>query len=299
MKYKDWLLEWLAVCVKPAAKERTHEKYTRVCRNHLIPALGDLALEALTASVLQRFIADMVCRFSPNTVNVVISVMKSSLKKAVVYGVTPREFTGGITRPRASERQVACFTAEEQKKLERYVLESKKQKLVGILLCLYTGLRIGELLALTWDDVDFTENVLSVTKSCHDGWGAGGYQKVTELPKTGSSMRRIPIPKQLSGVLKRAKREGGGAYIVGGDRPVSVRSYQRTFELLQRRLRIPHHGFHALRHTFATRALECGMDVKTLSELLGHKNPTVTLDRYAHSLMEHKRTMMDRLGKLL
>ena len=80
---------------------------------------------------------------------------------------------------------------------------------------------------------------------------------------------------------------------------VFMRSYQRTFELLLKRLNIPHKGFHALRHTFATRALECGMDVKTLSEILGHKNATITLNRYAHSLWEHKSEMMNKLGKLL
>jgi integrase len=78
-----------------------------------------------------------------------------------------------------------------------------------------------------------------------------------------------------------------------------MRSYQRTFESLLIKLNIPHKGFHALRHTFATRALECGMDVKTLSEILGHKNPTITLNRYVHSLLEHKTEMMNRLGKLL
>ena len=79
----------------------------------------------------------------------------------------------------------------------------------------------------------------------------------------------------------------------------TVRSYQYSFSLLLRRIGVPHRGFHALRHTFATRALECGMDVKTLAEILGHKNPTVTLNRYVHSLMPHKHEMMNRLGKLL
>lgn len=82
------------------------------------------------------------------------------------------------------------------------------------------------------------------------------------------------------------------------DEPPTARSYQRTFELLQKRLHIGRKGFHSLRHTFATRALECGMDVKTLSEILGHKNATVTLNRYAHSLMEHKQDMMNKLGKI-
>ena len=87
--------------------------------------------------------------------------------------------------------------------------------------------------------------------------------------------------------------------IVGERPPLSVRSYQRSFELLLKKTGIQRKGFHALRHTFATRAIECGMDVKSLSEILGHKNPTVTLNRYVHSLMEHKRAMMDKLGKIL
>ena len=97
-----------------------------------------------------------------------------------------------------------------------------------------------------------------------------------------------------------AARSAASPFVVSsGGKAVSVRSYQRRFELLLKKLGIPHKGFHSLRHIFATRALECGMDVKTLSETLGHKNPTVTLNRYAHSLMEHKADMMNRLGKLL
>lgn len=84
-----------------------------------------------------------------------------------------------------------------------------------------------------------------------------------------------------------------------GSKIITVRSYQRSFELLLKKQKIPHHGFHALRNTFATRAIECGMDVKSLSEILGHKNPTITLKRYVHSFMEHKREYMNRLGKLL
>ena len=100
----------------------------------------------------------------------------------------------------------------------------------------------------------------------------------------------IPLPKQLLPVLKEYKRKSISEYVVESENgePPTVRSYQRTFELLQKRLHIERKGFYSLRHTFATRALECGMDVKTLAEILGHKNATVTLNRYAHSLMEHK-----------
>ena len=108
----------------------------------------------------------------------------------------------------------------------------------------------------------------------------------------------IPIPRQILPLLREQKKKSRSTFVVGEDRLQSVRSYQYSFSLLLKKLGISHRGFHALRHTFATRALECGMDVKTLSEILGHKNPVVTLNRYAHSLMPHKHEAMNRLGKL-
>ena len=193
-----------------------------------------------------------------------------------------------------------CFSVSEQKKIENYILQSGKDKLFGIVLCLYTGLRIGELLALTWSDIDFGKGLLFVSKTCHDGNDGENHIRIIDSPKTVNSRRVIPLPKQILPLLKGLKKRSEGEYIVAdGDKPVFVRSYQRTFELLLKKLHIPHKGFHSLRHTFATRALECGMDVKTLSEILGHKNATITLNRYAHSLWEHKSEMMNKLGKLL
>ena len=189
-----------------------------------------------------------------------------------------------------------CFTLAEQKQIEQAILNGKKDKLYGIILCLYSGLRIGELIALQWSDIDFTKGILTVSKSCHDSKDG----LIIDEPKTATSRRVIPLPKQLLPILKGIKKKSDSPFVVSSrGKPVSVRSYQRSFELLLKRLNIPHKGFHSLRHTFATRAIECGMDVKTLSEILGHKNPTVTLNRYAHSLMEHKADMMNRLGKLL
>ena len=97
------------------------------------------------------------------------------------------------------------------------------------------------------------------------------------------------------------KKNSNSEFVISGGKGklLTVRSYQRSFELLQKRIGIERKGFHALRHTFATRAIECGMDIKSLSEILGHKNPNVTLNRYVHSLMDHKRAMMDKLGKRL
>ena len=95
------------------------------------------------------------------------------------------------------------------------------------------------------------------------------------------------------------KKKSKSNLVISGDKPLFVRSYQRSFELLLNKLGIPRHGFHTLRHTFATRAIECGVDVKTLSETLGHKNASITLNRYVHSFMDHKHSMMDKVGKFL
>lgn len=120
-------------------------------------------------------------------------------------------------------------------------------------------------------------------------------------PKTKSSLKIIPIPKQLIPYLKQIKKSSSSKYIISTrkDDMVSIRSYQRTYMSILKKINIKYRNFHSLRHTFATRALQLGMDVKSLSEILGHKNATITLNRYSHSLLEHKIEMINKLGKNL
>ena len=304
MKYTDWLGQWLENYIRPSVKVRTYERYKLIAELHIMEGVGNEELDALTPFVLQRFIVELLHSgnkktgggLSANSVNAVISVIQSSLKTAHLLGLAKEYAADKIKRPKLAEKPVECFTIAEQKQIEQAILNGKKDKLYGILLCLYSGLRIGELIALQWSDIDFTKGILTVSKSCHDSKNG----LIIDEPKTATSRRVIPLPKQLLPILKDVKKRSDSSFVVSADgKPVSVRSYQRSFELLLKKLKIPHKGFHSLRHTFATRALECGMDVKTLSEILGHKNPTVTLNRYAHSLMEHKADMMNRLGKLL
>ena len=304
MKYIDWLIQWLENYIRPSVKVRTYERYRLIVEQHIKDKTGSIELNDLSPLVLQSFITELLQRgnkktgkgLSANSVNAVISVIQSSLKTAHLLGLTKEYMADKLKRPKLIERPVECFSLKEQKQIEQAVLNSKKDKLFGILLCLYSGLRIGELIALQWSDIDFTKGILTVSKSCHDGKDG----LIIDEPKTAASRRTIPLPKQLMPLVKMLKKRSDSDFVVSSHgKPVSVRSYQRSFELLLKKLDIPHRGFHSLRHTFATRALECGMDVKTLSEILGHKNPTVTLNRYAHSLMEHKQDMMNRLGKLL
>lgn len=304
MKYAEWLGIWLENYIKPSVKVRTYERYALIIDKHISMDVGKCEISELSALVLQNFITKLLesgnCKtgngLSANSVNAIISVLQSSLQTAHLIGVANEYTANKIKRPKLIERPVECFSLKEQKQIEQAVLNSKKDKLFGILLCLYSGLRIGELIALQWSDIDFAKGTLTVSKSCHDGKNG----LIIDEPKTAASRRTIPLPKQLMPLVKMLKKRSDSDFVVSSHgKPLSVRSYQRSFELLLKKLDIPHRGFHSLRHTFATRAIECGMDVKTLSEILGHKNPTVTLNRYAHSLMEHKQDMMNRLGKLL
>ena len=292
MLYKDWLSNWL-------------ENYVQHINSHL----GELDLVEITPYVLQCYVTELLKTgnlrtgegLSANSVNSIITVIQNTLKTAYSLGIIGEYVGDKIKRPRSSEKKVECFSVSEQKKIEQYILNEENTRLFGILLCLYTGLRIGELLALEWSDIDMSKGELRVNKTCHYGKDEKGvFGRINDIPKTQASIRTIPIPKQLMPRLREAKKKSRSTHVVAnGSNLISIRSYQRSFSALLKKLNIQHRGFHSLRHTFATRALECGMDVKTLSEILGHKNPTVTLNRYAHSLMEHKKEMMNKLGKLL
>ena len=304
MKYIDWLIQWLENYIRPSVKVRTYERYRLIIEQHIKDKTGSMKLDDLSPLILQSSVTGLLQSgnkktgkgLSANSVNAVISVIQSSLKTAHLLGLTKAYTADKLKRPKLKEKPVECFTLAEQKRIEQAILNGKKDKLYGIILCLYSGLRIGELIALQWDDIDLTKGILTISKSCHDGKDG----LIIDEPKTATSRRIIPLPKQLVPILRSVKKRSDSSSVVSANgKPVSVRSYQRSFELLLKKLNIPHKGFHSLRHTFATRALECGMDVKTLSEILGHKNPTITLNRYAHSLMEHKADMMNRLGKLL
>lgn len=163
MKYKEWLNIWIENYIKPSAKVRTYIRYEQLIRMHIVVKLGDLDVNDLTPIVLQSFVTELLNtgnlrtgkKLSPNFVNVIISVIQNSLKTANLVGIAIEYTANKIKRPKTVERQIDCFSGLEQKKIETHVLNSNKDKLFGIVLCLYTGLRIGELLALTWSDIDF------------------------------------------------------------------------------------------------------------------------------------------------
>lgn len=258
MKYGMWLDEWFRNYIQPSSKIKTCERYSEIIEKHLKVKLGEYELDELTPLVLQRYVTGLMQSgnivtgkgLAANSVNGIITVIQNSLKLAYTLGELKEYTADKIKRPKTKEKEVSCFSLAEQKKIEQAALSSKKRKFIGIVICLYSGLRIGELLALTWSDIDFTKGTLAVNKTCHDGRDEkGNLCRITDLPKTASSKRMIPLPKQLLPVMKEYKRKSISEYVVESEKgePPTVRSYQRTFELLQKRLHIERKGFHSLR----------------------------------------------------
>ena len=309
MQLKNWLDVWLNKYAKHLIKLRTCVRYQYIIDKHINPILGDYELEDLSAQTLQDFMLNKLNSgnlktgkgLSNNTVIGIVNLLKQALGQAQALGYVEKEHSKMVKLPPSTEKEITAFERGEQEKLEKYCINNKKKNYIGIVICLYSGIRLGELLALTWNDLDFERNYMHITKTAYKVKQNGVNVLVIDNPKTKNSTRVIPLPKQLMDVLKKIKKHSTSPYVITTKKNgiVGTRSYQRTYEKILQRLGIPYKNFHCLRHTFATRAVELGMDIKTLSEILGHKNPMITLQRYTHSLMSYKTEMMNKLGKCL
>ena len=202
MKYQEWLHNWIENYIQPTAKSRTFSRYADIPTQHIIPKLGEYELDDLMPDILQRYVTVLIQSGNIRTskglfsssVCVIISVIQNSLQMAFSLGYVTDYTANRIKRTKVREKTVECFSVAEQKLIERAALNSPKDKLFGVLLCLYTGLRVGELLALTWADIDFQKGIINVNKSCHDGKGVDGkYTRIDDTPKTASSRQLIPI----------------------------------------------------------------------------------------------------------
>ena len=309
MKLNQWLDTWLNKYAKLSIKQRSYLQYKESIEKHINPILGDYELTDLSANILQEFVIQKLETgnlktgkgLSSNSVIGIVGVLKQALHQALILEIITKDNSSLIKMPSVQEKLVEAFEVEEQNKIVDYCMSSKKPNHFGIVLCFYTGLRIGELLALTWNDIDFDRKTMSINKSVFYTKINEKYETVIDTPKTKHSIRVIPLPKQILDKLKEIKKSSKSKYVLTtrDNKMVNVRTYQRTFERILKKLNINVKNFHALRHTFATRAIEMGMDVKTLSEILGHKNPVVTLTRYTHSMMSYKTDMMNKMGKML
>ncbi|MDO4312475.1 MAG: tyrosine-type recombinase/integrase [Eubacteriales bacterium] len=311
---EDFLTYWFYQVEKNTVKPSTAATFYDLIYRHIVPKLGKYRLSDLNLFLLQAFFnqqyengrIDRTGGLSYQTISSMCTILNSALNYAESNGILERNYCKDIRLPKREWKKVRVFTKEEQKKIEYAAIHSKNPNGIGIILCLYTGIRIGELCALHIGDVDICQRVLHVQRTlerikCLENTG-----RKTMLyegrPKSHSSIRDIPLPGFLVLLLQEYRDQYkpdaacDDSFISGkSGNPIEPRVYQKYFQTVLNRAGVGNANFHCLRHTFATRALEEGVDPKTLSELLGHSNASITMNIYAHSLYEHKYEAMEKL----
>lgn len=279
--------------IKSKRKYSTYRKYTDIYRKYIKDSFGQLSISRITQ--------DLIVKTLPKELSA--SLYKSIycvFNQIIVYGNrycnTPKmhiksENVCEIPKP------VQTINLSDQKKLCQYLFTEPNPYKLGILLCLHTGMRLGEICALKWEDIDFQDKIIHISRTVQRLPTEGEKTKTKlyeTMPKTVCSVREIPIPEFLYPVLLSYRDKG--TYVLNGYSPMEPRTYQYMFHSYLDKAFVKQSHFHALRHTFATNCINNGADVKSVSEILGHSNVNITLNKYVHPSMDKKRDILDSLS---
>lgn len=307
VQYKDVIHGWLTIS-RLRIKESTYSRYVQLANSHIIPHLGEMYLDQLNTQVIEQHIVflrsegrlDGKGGLAPKTTSDILTVIKGSIEYGRYCGYMINCYLDKLVvkKPIADMR---VLSKEEQNRLQAVLLNDTDLRKFGVLPCLYTGMRIGEVCALKWENIDLERGILSIRETLQriQGTSADAKRKtkiiITE-PKSKRSVRDIPLPSFLI-TMAKSFWSTPKAYILTGlpEKYIEPRLLQYSFKKYAFACGLEGINYHALRHTFATRCIELGFDVKTLSEILGHTSVSITLNRYVHSSMETKRLNMERL----
>lgn len=307
MRYvgSQWLDE-----LKPIRKKSTWVKYDNQLNSHIFPVLGDKQINEISNEDLISFVNGLLTGdnrhgqcLSPKSVSDIFSRIKSIRKFALIHGYEVKFMPDCVKIPQKSQ-ELRVLTFSEEKTLVCYLKKNLDLTSLGILICLFTGIRIGELCALTWKDISLTEKQIHISRTIQrlqnkdKNAKTKTYIEIDE-PKSKCSLRTIPIPESIMDALQSAYMENDEYLLTGKNRLfIEPRTMENRFKSILKKCNIADANFHALRHTFATRCIEVGFDIKSLSEILGHANVNITLNRYVHPTMQMKRDNMDKLSGL-
>lgn len=288
-------------------KESSIIKYEDILKNYILPVYGEMDFSMITNTDLVNFVDELRRTggikkqgLSPATISEVITTM-NLLRSYVQRKNLIVLFNPHCVNIKHDRHDIRVFSIYEENKLIKYLKKKDDLTSVGILICLYTGIRIGELCALKWNDVNLSERTMKIGKTMQR-LRVYGKEHKTEVkildPKSTHSVRIIPIPKVLGRILKPHFTKD--AFVLTGDTEkfVEPRVMQKRFKKILQTCGIKDANFHATRHTFATRCVELDFDIKSLSEILGHSSVTITLNRYVHPTMKLKRENMNKLKEL-
>lgn len=303
----DSLFEEYLKSIHSQVKESTLARYKDIIRLYLSPSFGELASNKLTTPLINDFIKQMCYdgqkdrKLSSKRIRDIVSVLKASFKYGIKQGyIIPAVV---IELPKKEPQAIDMLNEYEQETLIKYVLRNNTAQNLGIIISLFTGIRIGELCALRWSDINLQAQTLSIKNTLYRIPSVNDNSKKTKLvmssPKTSSSTRIIPLPKALIPFLTSHHSHEKYYVLTGKDTPIEPSNYYVKYQAVLKKCGMDKHSFHALRHTFATKCIEHGFDPKSLSEILGHSDIRITLERYVHPSMELKRKNMNRLSEVL
>lgn len=291
--YEEWFQS-----ISYRVKESTAANYTLKADKHLLPKFSDTAIADITQNSIYQFIREKQdSGLSNRYITDILILMKSVFKYAVrVFKINnPMD---GLIMPKKQKMEIRLLTLDEEQKLMQLIAHNQNLTTMGIALAKLTGLRIGELCALRWQDIDLKKRVLTVRKTLQRIQKKNGGKKtklVLTEPKSETSKRTIPIPECLISLLEKFQGKSEYYVLSGNEKPVEPRTMQYRFAKILKNGNLPSVHFHALRHMFASNCVKLGFDIKTLSEILGHSGVEITLNRYVHSSFERKTEFMDRL----
>ena len=289
---------------RPYVKQSTMAAYVLILENHVLPYFGDgdsIQEQAVQAFVLQKLGNGL----SVKTVKDILIVLKMVMK----FGAKNEWMTyceWDIKYPTTSiNKELEVLSVANHRKILNYIQSHFTFTGLGIYISLSTGLRIGEICALKWSDINVTDGTITISRTIERIYIIEGEKKHTELvintPKTKNSCREIPMSKELLAMMKPLKKVVNDDFYVltNNERPAEPRTYRNYYNRLMARLNIPKLKYHGLRHSFATRCIEAGCDYKTVSVLLGHSNISTTLNLYVHPNMEQKKRCITKMFKSL
>lgn len=293
---------------KNKVKKSTFARYRDIIELHIMPFFGDMQLQELTSQAIEQFSnlkiesgrLDGKGGLSPKRVRDILSVIKIVLDYSQKQGYMKHTIKFSLPRNNSSHSEI--LSKEEETKLLSYSIDYLDSSTIGVMISLCTGIRIGELCALRWSDVDTRTNLIKINKTLQripDSQSNKKTRIIIDTPKSKSSERQIPIPSILLEQLQLIKptiNSETDYILTSSNKYIEPSNYYRKYRHLLNRCGIEKHSFHVLRHTFATRAIECGMDIKTLSEILGHSDVKITLSRYVHPSVELKCSNMEKMN---
>lgn len=289
---------------KQYVKRSTFAAYTLLIENHILPSFGEMAL--VEEQDVQTFVFRKLNEgLSHKTIKDILIVLKMILRFGAKNQMTEYRQIDIKFPTGRDKHSIDILNRSHQKQIMEYIRLHFTFKNLGIYICLSAGMRIGEICALTWDDLDVENGIIHVRKTIQRIYVIEEHRKYTEVildtPKTKNSIREIPMTKNLLKMIRPIKKiVNGNFYVLTNEpKPTEPRTYRNYYKQFMQSLGLPLIKFHGLRHSFATRCIESKCDYKTVSVLLGHSNISTTLNLYVHPNLEQKKRCMEQMSRLL